>query len=499
MNTPLRRVGLAMLAMMALLLANATYIQVVDADDYRDDPRNQRVLLEEYSRERGQIISQDGKILAHSKKTGGRYEFQRRYPNGEMYAPVTGYYSLRYGSGGLEHAENEVLAGNDPRLLVRRLSDMFTGRDPRGGHVRLTIDPKVQEAAYEAMKERGHRGAVVALRPDTGEILAMVSLPSYDPNQLASHDGRKQERAWFRWNCDPDGDKGCKEHNNPMRNRAIQEFYPPGSTFKLVTTAAALENGATKDTRVESAASVILPGTRTPLANFGGAPCPGSTLQDALAHSCNTAFAKLAGQLGADKLRETAKNFGIGMDDLEIPMSVTPSGLGELGSEAELYQAGIGQRDVRLTPLQDAMLSATIANHGMAMRPHLVKELLAPALSVLEPVEPEELTGEPALSRHNAEVLRDMMIKSEQNTLGAGPYSHLKIASKTGTAEHGANPKQTPPHAWYTAFAPYDDPKVAVAVIVESGGKHGDLAATGGALASEIGRLTMKAALEEGQ
>ncbi|WP_028847396.1 peptidoglycan D,D-transpeptidase FtsI family protein [Thermocrispum agreste] len=499
MNTPLRRVGLAMLAMVALLLANATYIQVVDADDYRDDPRNQRVLLEEYSRQRGQIIARDGKILAHSRATGGRYEYQRRYPNGPMFAPVTGYYSLRYGSGGMEHAENEILAGNDARLLVRRLSDMFTGRDPRGGHVRLTIDPRAQEAAYRAMVERGHRGAVVALRPDTGEILAMVSVPSYDPNQLASHDGRKQERAWIRWNCDPDSDSGCREHGNPMRNRAIQEFYPPGSTFKLVVAAAALENGATKDTKVESAASVVLPGTRTSLSNFAGTPCPGSTLEAALAHSCNTAFSKLAAELGADKLRETAENFGIGIDDLEIPMSVVPSHLGELASDAELYQAAIGQRDVRLTPLQDALLSATIANRGMAMRPQLVRELLAPALSSLDEFEPEELTGEPALSAENAEVLRDMMIKSEQNTRGAGAYSHLKIASKTGTAEHGARPKETPPHAWYTAFAPYDDPKVAVAVIVESGGKHGDLAATGGALASEIGRITMAAVLEGDQ
>src|SRR5690606_25286423 len=181
------------------------------------------------------------------------------------------------------------------------------------------------------------------------------------------------------------------------------------------------------------------------LSNFAGTPGPGSTLEAALAHSCNTAFSKLAAELGADKLRETAENFGIGIDDLEIPMSVVPSHLGELASDAELYQAAIGQRDVRLTPLQDALLSATIANRGMAMRPQLVRELLAPALSSLDEFEPEELTGEPALSAENAEVLRDMMIKSEQNTRGAGAYSHLKIASKTGTAEHGARPKETPP------------------------------------------------------
>lgn len=501
MNTPLRRVGLAMLAMVALLLANATYIQVVDADDYRSDSRNQRVLLDEYARERGQLVSQfGGKILANSKPVKGRFQYLRRYPQGEMYAPVTGYYSWRYGSGFMERAENDILAGNDPRLFVRRLSDMFTGRDPRGGHVQLTIDPAAQQAAYQAMRDKGNRGAVVALNPRTGEILAMVSTPSFDPNKLASHDGQKQASAWYRWNCVPGRDKGCREHGNPMRNRAIQETYPPGSTFKLVVAAAALENGATKDTKVESAANIQLPGTEgADLENFAGSACPGSTLEAALANSCNTAFAKMAGDLGADKLRATAQNFGIGMDDLEIPMSVEQSGLGELSSPPELYQTGIGQRDVRLTPLQDALLAATVANRGMAMKPQLVKELLAPDLSTLEDFEPEELTGDRAMSESNADVLRDMMVKSEQNTQGGEALPDLKIASKTGTAEHGEDPKQTPPHAWYTAFAPYDNPQVAVAVIVESGGEHGDLAATGGALASEIGRLTLQAAMRENQ
>jgi peptidoglycan glycosyltransferase len=498
-NTPLRRVGLAMLAMVVLLLANATYIQVVDADAYRADSRNQRVLLDEYARERGQLLSRNGdKVLAKSQPTKGRFQYLRRYPQGAMYAPVTGFYSWKYGSGGMERAENDVLSGNDPRLFVRRLSDMFTGRDPRGGHVQLTIDPAVQQAAYEAMTEKGHRGAVVALKPDTGEILAMVSTPSYNPNRLASHDGKTQERAWTEWNCNPDA-KGCAEHGNPMQNRAIKEIYPPGSTFKLVVAAAALENGANKDTKVESAANIQLPGTSADLENFAGSPCPGSTLEAALENSCNTAFAKLAGDLGPEKLRATAENFGIGLDDLEIPLGVEPSTLGELAGEAELYQSGIGQRDVRLTPLQDALLSATVANRGTAMKPQLIQELLAPDLSTLEEFDSEELTGEPAMSESNAEVLRDMMVKSEQNTVGSDAFPELKIASKTGTAEQGADPKNTPPHAWYTAFAPFDNPQVAVAVIVESGGEHGDLAATGGALASEIGRLTMQAAMEGNQ
>ncbi|SNR28144.1 peptidoglycan glycosyltransferase [Haloechinothrix alba] len=486
MNTPLRRVGIAMLAMIVLVLAHATYIQVFKADEYRADQRNQRVLLDEYSRERGQIVSQfDGQVLAHGEPTSGRLQYLRRYSEGPMYAPVTGYYSWRYGSAGLERARNDILSGNDARLFVRRLSDMITGRDPRGGHVQVTIDPNVQRTAYETMTDRDFTGAVVALKPDTGEILGMVSTPSYDPNALATHDGEAQEEAWTAMSEDP---------SKPMSNRAIRETYAPGSTFKLVTTAAALEDGATPDTEVTSASSITLPNTQTQLQNFGGQTCPGSTLEDALAYSCNTAFAELAGELGASTLRSTAENFGIGKSDLDIPMRVAMSSVGQLSDEASLYQSGIGQRDVRLTPLQVAQLAATVANDGTAMRPQLVKSLLAPDLSTISDYSDDELTGEPALSEENAEILRDMMIESEENTAGGGKRDDLTIASKTGTAEHGADPKNTPPHAWYTAFAPADDPEVAVAVLVESGGDRG-LAATGGSVAAEIGRMTIDSAL----
>jgi len=497
MNTPLRRVGLTMLAMVVLLLANATYIQVVKAEDYSEDNRNQRALLSEYSRERGQIVTQHGgTILAQSSKTDDRLQYLRTYRNGPMYAPVTGYYSWRYGADGIEAAENDILTGEDDRLIVRRLSDIITGRDPRGGHVQVTIDPKVQRTAYNAMVSHGYTGAVVAMKPDTGEILGMVSTPSYNPNKLAIHDGTKQEQAWSRWNCDPSA-PGCGQ-NLPMVNRATEMTYPPGSTFKLIVTAAALENGMTPETPVESANEVVLPGTSgITLENYAGQYCPGSTLADALAYSCNTAFAKLADEIGAQKLRETARAFGVGMDDLSIPLGVEESQLGPLDSSAVLYQSGIGQRDVALTPLQDALMSATIANGGVAMKPQLVKALLAPDLSTLESYDAEELTDEPALSEQNANLLREMMIASEANTSGPGKVPGLTIASKTGTAEHGADPKNTPPHAWYTAFAPAYDPKIAIAVIVESGGNHG-LAATGGTVAAGIGRATINAALGAG-
>ncbi|TVT60553.1 penicillin-binding protein 2 [Amycolatopsis rhizosphaerae] len=489
MNKPMRRVGIAMLVMVVLLLANITYIQVVKADDYRTDSRNQRVLLDEYARQRGSIVSQfDGQVLADVTATNDKLKFQRRYLNGPMYAPATGYYSVRYGSAGLERAEDDILNGSDPRLFVRRLSDMVTGRDPRGGNVQLTINPVVQQALYNAMTSHGYTGAAVAMNPKTGEILGMVSTPSYDPNPLTSHDGTEQQQAWSNYTKDP---------KNPMLNRAISETYPPGSTFKLVVAAAELENGASPDTPVSNAPNVTLPGTSTTLENYGGEVCPGTTFKDALAHSCNVPFATFAGQLGADKLRATAANFGIGMTNLTIPQKVVTSSLGDLDSTAALYQSGIGQRDVRLTPLQDCLLAATVANGGMAMKPQLVKKLLAPDLSDLEGFTPEELTGKPALSAANAEILKQMMEASEDNTKGLGKRADIKIASKTGTAEHGTDPKNTPPHAWYTAFAPADAPQIAVAVVVESGGNRG-LEATGGTVAAEIGRAAINAQLGGG-
>jgi peptidoglycan glycosyltransferase len=489
MNTPLRKVGMTMLVMIVLLLANATYIQVVKADDYRNDPRNARVLYDEFARQRGKIVSQaNGEVLASVNSSNDKYKYIRTYADGPMYAPVTGYYSINYGAGGLERAEDDVLNGSDPRLFVRRLSDMVTGRDPSGGNVRLTIDPAVQKAAYDLMTQKGYTGAVVAMEPSTGRILAMVSTPSYDPNKLASHTSKTQTDAWNADNKDP---------KKPMLNRAISETYPPGSTFKLVTAAAALEDGKGPDTPVNPAPNTKLPGTSVTLENYAGAGCPGTTFKDALAHSCNVPFAEFAGQLGADKMKKTAANFGIGQTDLTVPMRVAPSTVGPLDSQGALYQSGIGQRDVRITPLQDCLLAATVANGGMAMKPQLVQSVLAPDLSTIEDYSPTELTGTAALSSSNAAILKDMMIASESFTAGGGKRADIQIASKTGTAEHGTDSKNTAPHAWYTAFAPANDPKIAVAVIVESGGDRG-LAATGGKVASEIGRAAINAKLGGG-
>ena len=490
MNTSLRRISLMVMAFTVLILINATVTQVFRADALRSDPRNQRVLLDEYSRQRGQITA-GGQLLAYSLSTNGRYRFLRVYPEPLIYAPVTGFYSLRFSSNGLERAEDLILNGSDERLFGRRLADFFTGRDPRGGNVQTTLVPRVQQAAWAALQQGCDgpcKGSVVALEPATGKILAMVSSPSYDPNLLATHDTEAQGMAWQQLRDDA---------GSPLTNRAIAERYPPGSTFKVITTAAALQAGITENEPLTAAGSITLPNSTATLENFGGQSCgggPTTTLQNAFANSCNTAFVQLGIDTGADELRSTALGFGVDAAPPAIPLQVAESTVGPISDSAALGMSSIGQKDVALTPLQNATIAATVANGGVTMRPYLVESLKGPDLANIAATAPTEERR--AVPEQVADTLTDLMVAAEQVTQQKGAIAGVQIASKTGTAEHGTDPRNTPPHAWYIAFAPAQAPKVAVAVLVENGGDR--LSATGGALAAPIGRATIAAALREG-
>ncbi|MBF6263914.1 penicillin-binding protein 2 [Nocardia farcinica] len=488
MNTPLRRVAVAVMVMVVALLANATYVQVFKADDYRNDPRNTRVLLDEYSRQRGQI-SAGGTVLASSVDTEDRYKYLRTYPTDpQAYAPVTGYYTMQNGSGGLERFEDPLLNGSDSQLFGRRLIDLVSGRDPRGGNVLTTLNPVMQQVAYEQLTAKGYTGSVVAIEPSTGKILTMVSTPSYDPNVLAGHDAAETTEALEALNSDPD---------KPMLNRAISQTYPPGSTFKVVVTAAALAHGvATPEDQFTAAPNITLPGTATTLENYNGSSCgpgPTASLTDAFRLSCNTAFVELGQRVGAAALKDTAAAFGVGPHN-GIPMPVAESTVGPIPDNAALGQSSIGQRDVALTPLDNAVIAATIANGGVRMEPYLVDQRQGPDLSELSKTKPVSV-GQ-AVSAQVASQLTGMMIASEANTAG-GNRAGYTIASKTGTAEHGTDPRNTPPHAWYIAFAPAQNPKIAIAVIVEDGGDRA-LAATGGSVAAPIARAVLDAGLQGG-
>ena len=481
MNAPIRRVAVAALVLFGLLFLNVNYIQVVQAESLRNNPRNNRLLLDEYSRPRGDIIA-GRSTLVESKETDDRLEYLRVYAggNGELarvFAPITGSYSLVYGATGIERAYNDTLSGNDDRLFVRRVSDLLTGRSPQGGSVVLTVDPDVQRAAARALGNR--RGAVVALDPKTGAVLAMVTSPSYDPNDLSSHDPAGIRAANERLNGDRD---------RPLVNRAAEEVYPPGSTFKVVTAAAALEAGIKADDQLPCSREISLPDTRNvKLRNFGGESCPQQvTLSQAFEHSYNTTFATLGLRLGADDVQDMAEKFGFNARPdfaLRTVPSVFPQGI----NRPQLAQSSIGQFDVRATPLQMAQVAAAVANDGRMMRPYVVSEILAPDLSVIDRAERDE-TGRP-IGGDTAAALTAMMeavVRSGTGTRAQIPG--VRVAGKTGTAQNAG-----PSHAWFVGFAPADDPQVAIAVIIENGG--GDDQGTGGRVAAPVAKTVMEAVL----
>ncbi|RBY93623.1 penicillin-binding protein 2 [Blastococcus sp. TF02-8] len=478
MNAPLRRVAISVLVLFTLLIVNVNIIQVVRADKLREDDRNTRVLAEEYDRERGSIVVA-GNEIAVSVPTEDQLEYLRTYPQGPLYAAVTGYYSLVYGNTALEEAENDVLAGEDSRLFVRRIADLFTGRDPAGGDIVLTLDPAVQQAAMDGLS--GVTGAVVALDPSTGAILGMASTPTYDPAQLSSHDPAAI-RAYMDQITAGDGP-------DPRVNRAIGDNYPPGSLFKVIVSAAALKEGYKPDTVVPAPDILTLPQTSTQLRNFNNSRCSGSQEQpliDALTISCNTAFAQLGIDLGEDKVRAMAEAFGLDDEGMEIPLPVVDSHVGDIESDAALGQTSIGQRDVRMTVLQAALVAATVANDGKQMKPYLVDQVLAPDLSVIDETDPEELR-EP-ISAEIADQLTQMMISVVARGSGkAARIQGMDVAGKTGTAQVREGVRD---HNWFMGFAPADDPKIAVAVFVANGG------GTGGDTSAPIARKVMQAYFE---
>ncbi len=490
MNRPIRRVGVFVGILLLAVVLNLNWVQVIKADHYKDNTSNRRTVLDEYKRQRGSIVLQgSGTPVAESIPTKDALMYLRKYQGGPVYAPVTGFNSLYYGNSAIESAENSVLSGADDRLFVQRLTNLLTGRDTRGGNVLLTINKQAQAAAYQAMG--GRRGAVVALDPATGAILAAVSTPSYDPNALSSHSAESIQAAYRRYNADP---------NNPLLNRVFDVTYPPGSVFKVVVASAALKNGRTPQTRIPAVNSLTLPQTSTRLRNFGGEQCADGktdTLDHALTISCNTAFAQLGMDLGTDTIKQQAALFGIDDNDFGVPVRVAGSSVGPIGDQAALAQSSIGQRDVRVTPLQAAMISAAVANGGKLMKPYLVSEEQAPNLAILSHTDPQLLNQ--VMDSGQAAELNAMMVDVVNKGTGtAARIPGIQVAGKTGTADNGPQNASggyvNPPHAWFSGFAPADNPKIAIAVIIENGGVAGN-ETTGGLAAAPVAQAVMKAYL----
>ncbi|GAA2289405.1 penicillin-binding transpeptidase domain-containing protein [Streptomyces kunmingensis] len=486
MNKTIRRASVFSLLLVFALLVRATWVQFYDGQALADNDKNRRKTIAQYAYPLGDIIV-GGEAVTGSEKTGGGSDlkYKRTYKDGSLYSAVTGFTSQVYGSTQLEALYQDVLDGSDNQL--KNPVDTVTGKHAAPGDVVTTIDPAVQKAASKALGDK--KGAAVAIDPQTGKILGMVSSPSYDPSEI-SGSGSSDAKAWKKLSDDEDV---------PTLNRALKQALPPGSTFKLVVAAAALEDGlySSVDDRTDSPNPYLLPGTSTYLKNeSASAPCEDATIRTALQYSCNNVFGKMAVELGQDKVRAMAEKFGFDDKKQDVPVraaeSVYPTGM----DKAQTALSAIGQFDVTATPLQMAMVSATIANGGEQASPHMVSEVTnadGDAVKSYPDSDSDRVIGESTASQ----------LQSAMETVvtkGTGTNARISgatVGGKTGTAQHGENNSQTP-YAWFTSYAKDDasGEKVAVAVVVEqSNAARSEVSGNG--LAAPIAKAMMAAALQD--
>nr|WSY55865.1 penicillin-binding transpeptidase domain-containing protein [Streptomyces sp. NBC_00886] len=485
MNKTIRRASVFALLLVLALLVRASWVQFYDGQALADDKDNRRNAIETYADPLGNIIVAGNAITGSARtESSSDLAYERTYTDGKLYAAVTGYASQSYAPTQLEGIYADLLDGTDSSL--KTAMDTVTGERAAPGNVVTTIDPDVQKAAYDALGDK--KGAAVAIDPTTGKILAVVSTPSYAPSTLT--DANTAASAWKQLNADSD---------KPLTNRALRQPLPPGSTFKLVVASAALEDGlySSVDEKTDSPSPYTLPGTVTPLKNeSSSAPCTNASIRVALQYSCNTVFAKMAVDLGQDKVRAMAEKFGFNDDTLDIPVraytSVYPSNM----NKSSTALTGIGQYDVTATPLQMAMVSAAIANDGKLVSPHMVSETTDSGGDVVHNYDDSTATKE-IVSSHTAQQLQSaMQTVIEEGTGTNAQIAGVTVGGKTGTAQHGENNSQTP-YAWFTSYGKSDETgkEVAVAVVVEqSDAARSEVSGNG--LAAPVAKAMMKAALQ---
>ncbi|MGV9242324.1 peptidoglycan D,D-transpeptidase FtsI family protein [Streptomyces sp. NPDC003710] len=491
MNKPLRRIAIFCGLLVLALLVRDNWLQYLQADSLRTDPNNRRVLIARYSKPRGDIIV-DGNPITGSKKTSADslndFAYKRTYKDGAMWSPVTGYASQAFGATQLESLEDGILTGDDDRLFFRNTLNMLTGKQQQGGNVVTTLNGAAQKAAYDGLKRVGGKGAAVALDPQTGAILALASYPSYDPSSFAGNSTTVDSKAWTKL-------QKKNDPSDPMLNRALRETYPPGSTFKVVTAAAALQNGLydSADQNTDSPLPYTLPNTRTELKNEGNIPCKNATMRVALQFSCNTVFGKIGADLGKDKMLEQAKKFGFDSEQF-TPVRANASNFPKDMDKPQTALSSIGQFETAATPLQMAMVASAVANDGKLMKPYMVDKLQTPGLDVITQTQPQELSR--PLSEKNAQILQSMMETVVKDGTGKNAQiDGVTVGGKTGTAQHGLNNSERP-YAWFISFAKLGDGSspVAVAVVVEDDNANRD-DISGGGLAAPIAKNVMEAVI----
>lgn len=477
MNTPLRRMAWAILIGFALLVLATTWIQAVAGPGYRDDPRNPRLVAWRVGRERGAITTADAAVTARSDPNPRDPQtFTRVYPPLDRYAHTVGYVSVLFGSRGLERVrEGDLVSHRDS--TISGVLNALLGGDPRPRGVRLTIDDELQRAAVDALE--GQRGSIIAIDPMTGEVLASVSTPGFDPNVLVGPDAGP---AGLALEDDPD---------QPLLHRTIATTYPPGSSFKIITTAAALETGiAGPATEFPDPVELELPGTSATIHNFDDDVCIDGdevTLAEAFVRSCNTTFAALGMEVGSQALAATAEAFGFNQEipyDLPVLASAFPEPSGVAEDPPATAQNSLGQRDVRATPMQMALVAAAVANEGNIMVPYVVGDVFTHDGKIESTTEPE--VWRRAISPATAAVLTDLMEQAVISGTGRNAaVPGVRVAGKTGTAQvTGAAPD-----VWFVGFAPVDpepgERQIAIAIVLEDGGPAGETA-SGGSVAAPI-------------
>ncbi|MDG2028832.1 MAG: penicillin-binding transpeptidase domain-containing protein [Acidimicrobiales bacterium] len=520
MTARIGRLGIAFILMYAVLFVQLNRVQFVDAEEYREHVGNIRPQLREFGQERGDIVTADGVVAAFSIPVeGGEIDFRRSYPTGDRYAHIVGFQSFNQGAFGLEREYNTELAGQELDQQFESIRDIFVDRDTTGTVV-MTLRDDMQKAAAEALGER--KGSVVALDPRTGEIIAMWTYPSFDPNVLSGLDGEAVNAAYSALLADPD---------DPLLAKAYREVFFPGSTFKLVTAAAAIDTadiGLLGPVWPDSSLYEPIP-AGADLRNFGGSTCGGNLLE-ALRVSCNTTFAEIGAEwVGPELMSRTAENFGFNSPvPIDLPnatQSNFPTDYGAYLADVDHYRApepdpdtdeptdgpilpngdtpvhentailaqtSIGQNDVKATPLQMAMVAAAIANDGIIMAPYAVAEVRSADGDAYERYEPS--AWRVATSPFAAELLQEAMINvAENGTARNMAIDGLVVGGKTGTAQLGTDPPNS--HAWVVGFAGQagGPAEIAVAVIVEA--QPGASEQTGGAVAAPIARAVIEAAL----
>jgi penicillin-binding protein A len=504
MERRIRRLGIALVVLFAIVFGQLAYVQVIAADSIENHPANfSRQLIAEYDVERGKILTTDGLVLAESVPgdPDSRYRYDRRYPQGDLYGYITGYYSRIYGRSALEQSMNPYLSGEAPELAISTFGDLFLGRPKRGANVLVTIDPDLQEVARDAMGS--NEGAVVAIDPRTGDVLALYATPGFDPNSLSSGTDQEIRDAWTSLNADPD---------EPLLALSNQELFLPGSSFKIITASAALENGFGPDSVWPNPHRLTLPLTNEQLQNFGDVHCNGGssqiTLAEAFEESCNVTFAEVGLELGPERMAEQARRYGLCATDppeqttceeqlirfeLEFQNGRFPEPAYFEQNDPLLAYSAIGLDNDLVNPLSMALTASAVANRGVMMEPRIVTEVRDAQGRIAREFGPSEFGR--AISGRSAADLTQMMISVVNEGTGSrAQIPGIQVAGKTGTATNGEG---RPPNAWFTAFAPAGaptPPRIAVSVIVLDGGSLGS-EATGGQVAAPIARTVIEAYL----